>query len=214
MLLAPLLCMVDGQLIVVPDGFITDFASVPRLAQSIINSADPDIQKPSVLHDYLYSVRGHVPGRDVPYTRAQCDDLLAQGMTAAETNWLRRSIVWLAVRAGGWVPWRRQERTADTKTYALCYSARRSSKWPKIRAHHLKHEDWCRVCGTTANLEVHHIKPFWLFPELELHPGNLITLCESPHHMCHFRCGHFSSWRKYNPKIAEQATAKKITIKL
>ena len=39
----------------------------------------------------------------------------------------------------------------------------------------------CQICGSTENLEVHHIKAFALYPELRTEPSNGITLC----HMCH-----------------------------
>lgn len=76
---------------------------------------------------------------------------------------------------------------------------KRSPDWPKVRAAHLSHEPTCRACAGVDQLEVHHIKPFHLYPELELDPDNLVTLCEHPAHDCHFRVGHFLDWRAINP---------------
>lgn len=45
------------------------------------------------------------------------------------------------------------------------------------------------------------MKPFHLFPELELDDSNLITLCEKSGHDCHFIFGHFHDWTLYNPNV-------------
>lgn len=55
---------------------------------------------------------------------------------------------------------------------------KRSSKWDKVRDDFIKLNPSCAVCGSTKNLQVHHKKPFHLFPELELDVNNLVTLCE------------------------------------
>jgi predicted HNH restriction endonuclease len=55
-------------------------------------------------------------------------------------------------------------------------------------------------------LEVHHVKPFHLFPQLELDPANLMTLCEDGGN-CHFMVGHLKDWRRYNPKARPAAAS-------
>jgi predicted HNH restriction endonuclease len=50
---------------------------------------------------------------------------------------------------------------------------------------------------------VHHKRPVHLFPELELDPANLITLCEPQN--CHYLIGHCLSWKAYNPSVEEDA---------
>lgn len=82
---------------------------------------------------------------------------------------------------------------------ALLAEKPRSPEWPHVRAEHLKKEPACRACGTKDALQVHHIKPFHLHPDLELDPSNLVTLCEKPGHYCHFRIGHFLNWTNFNP---------------
>ena len=62
----------------------------------------------------------------------------------------------------------------------------RSGRWPAVRREFLRNNPCCEACGTTASLHVHHVRPFYLWPELELEPHNLITLC--PEH--HFFIGH------------------------
>lgn len=86
------------------------------------------------------------------------------------------------------------------------YGASRSPRWRKVRAQHLKNNPRCIACGHKKNLEVHHIKPFHLFPELELEPSNLITLgakCPSGNH--HYLFGHCHDWHSYNPDVRETA---------
>lgn len=81
----------------------------------------------------------------------------------------------------------------------------RSGKWRGVRDAHLAKHPACEACGDTRMLNVHHVQPFHLFPDLELDPGNLITLCEIPSHACHFAIGHAFDWRSYNPHVREDA---------
>lgn len=60
-------------LIRVPDGFVTDFASVPRLPLVYLKFANRAHQA-AVLHDYLYSVGG------VEEDRQYADTVFLQGM--------------------------------------------------------------------------------------------------------------------------------------
>lgn len=83
----------------------------------------------------------------------------------------------------------------------------RSGKWPGVRSRHLLENPACRACGKKKLLNVHHITPFHVRPELELEPTNLITLCETPSHNCHFMFGHGLDWRAYNPNVVEDAAA-------
>lgn len=88
----------------------------------------------------------------------------------------------------------------------------RSSKWKKVRDDHLKEHPACEVCGDTVALNVHHIKPYHLFPELELQPENLITLCESNKHgvSCHLWFGHLGNWTRYNPDVCRDVRIWKV----
>lgn len=81
--------------------------------------------------------------------------------------------------------------------------AKRSSKWRKVRREHLKKHHKCAVCKSTRKLEVHHIIPFHLAPDLELEPKNLITLCENNKYgiNCHLLIGHLGNYRRTNPNV-------------
>lgn len=86
--------------------------------------------------------------------------------------------------------------------------SRRSSAWRSVRADHLEEFPECAVCGSARNLEVHHILPFAMFPDLELEPGNLLTLCEHGRLKslnCHLLIGHLGDYRKFNPSAGADA---------
>jgi hypothetical protein len=51
-----------------------------------------------------------------------------------------------------------------------------------------------------SGLDVHHIFPRHLFPDVARDPDNLITLCRR--YDCHLRVGHFGNYSKFwNPKV-------------
>jgi len=74
----------------------------------------------------------------------------------------------------------------------------RSPKWSSIRKEHLANNSCCIACGRDKKLEVHHIKPVHLFPELELDPSNLVTLCADP---CHIVFGHLMNFKRWNSDV-------------
>lgn len=76
----------------------------------------------------------------------------------------------------------------------------RSHKWKNLRKIHLNNNPHCAACERSNKLDVHHIKPFNLFPEEELNPENLITLCSNP---CHIVFGHFMNYKKWNPEVVK-----------
>jgi 5-methylcytosine-specific restriction endonuclease McrA len=84
------------------------------------------------------------------------------------------------------------------------YGLARSPEWPAVAREHLLHEPACTVCGHEGEgLQVHHIKPFHLFPQLELDPNNLITLCEIRGRDHHLLLGHLDDWESYNLNVRE-----------
>ena len=83
----------------------------------------------------------------------------------------------------------------------------RSPRWSTVRKKHLEANPVCAACGSTEKLEVHHIMPFHLDPELELEPTNLITLCESKKNgvTCHLLFGHLGNYKSFNKNAKEDA---------
>lgn len=89
-------------------------------------------------------------------------------------------------------------------------AVKRSPQWERVRKQHLKNNPACAACGKTDSVQVHHIRPFHLFPELELVSSNLITLCElfvndsddtNDNH--HLHLGHNGDFHKNNKKVLE-----------
>lgn len=97
-------------------GFDTDYASVPRAFWSIY-PPDGTYRAAAVVHDFLYWAHGTTEGGE-PITRAQADAVFLEALTALEIPWLRRRILYSAVRAGGWLPWgkRAKELAAERGT--------------------------------------------------------------------------------------------------
>ena len=83
----------------------------------------------------------------------------------------------------------------------------RSPKWPTVRKHHLERFPTCAACGCDKDLDVHHIIPFSIKPELELDPNNLISLCSSSNEFglnCHHVMGHKSAaWTMFNENVRQ-----------
>lgn len=90
------------------------------------------------------------------------------------------------------------------RTAELFGGSPRSGKWTRVRREHLAKNPACIACGRTNDVEVHHVQPFHEQPELELDPGNLVTL--SADH-CHFVFGHGLNWTTSNPRVREDAAA-------
>jgi 5-methylcytosine-specific restriction enzyme A len=81
----------------------------------------------------------------------------------------------------------------------------RSDKWPALRDKFLEGKV-CIVCGGKKKLNAHHIKPFHLFPQLELVITNLAPICEgNPIVNCHCLFGHLGNFESYNPNVIQDA---------
>lgn len=76
----------------------------------------------------------------------------------------------------------------------------RSAEWPKVERAFRRKQPACAACGSTSRIQVHHKRPFHLFPELELEESNLISLCMGPN-MCHLLIGHGDNFRAWNPNV-------------
>ena len=98
----------DGYPIVdVPAGFITDFASVPRILWNILPPTGK-YGKAAVVHDRLYQDPYLKMCADYPpfkVTRDFADLVLLEAMEVLEVGWLTRWVIYLGVRTGGWMPW-------------------------------------------------------------------------------------------------------------
>jgi len=70
--------------------------------------------------------------------------------------------------------------------------------WQKCRKVFLKKNGKiCACCGYTKKIEVHHMLPRHIRPDLTLIHKNLIALCDD----CHFHVGHLNSYHFYNKNV-------------
>lgn len=114
----------------VPEGFIYDGASVPRVLWSL-TGLHPDglMRAASLVHDYIYIWKGELkPYTEehhhgayswtasirvpmaVKFTRKQADDLFLLMLKASGMSWWKRNKAYAGVRLGGWVPWGKERR--------------------------------------------------------------------------------------------------------
>ena len=96
-LLAPLVYCSDLLLrrVTVPEGFVTDFASVPRIPVAFLLTGDSS-HEAAVVHDWLYSTR--------EFDRATADAVFREACLIAGPKW-RAWAMWIGVRIGGSGPY-------------------------------------------------------------------------------------------------------------
>lgn len=78
----------------VPEGFVTDGASIPRIFWSILGPFGSYL-KAAVIHDYLYSAN------NTTFTRKQADLIFKEAMFNDGVPWYKRDPIYMAVRVGG-----------------------------------------------------------------------------------------------------------------
>jgi hypothetical protein len=81
--------------IMVPAGFVTDFASVPRIP-FVFELAGDTAHRPAVVHDYLY-------GNTAYADRAKCDKVFLEAMLVVGVPRWRAYSMYFAVRCFGGV---------------------------------------------------------------------------------------------------------------
>lgn len=87
----------DTERYLVPAGFETDLASIPRLLRGILHQNGLS-RAPAVLHDFLYATQ--------IMTRAEADAVFREALKAEGMGGLGRFLYWGGIRVGGWVAWR------------------------------------------------------------------------------------------------------------
>ena len=93
-LLAPLeyYSAVLGAAVIVPVGFVTNFASIPAPGRILISGHGHD-RWASVVHDYLYSIK---------HNRKEADSVFLEALECSGVNVIKRRVMYRAVRTGGW----------------------------------------------------------------------------------------------------------------
>jgi len=85
-----------NHVIVVPAGFVTDFASTPRAIWAVLPPFGKH-QLAAIVHDFLYWDQG--------CTREQADALLRVAMHESRVEPGKRDVIWQAVRTFGGAAW-------------------------------------------------------------------------------------------------------------
>lgn len=93
------------EVIQVPIGTETDFASVPAGFHNLFPK-DGEYTPAAIIHDFLYSTLG-IHGK---YTRKRCDEIFLEAMGVVGVGWIRRHVMFRAVRMFGWSAWRAHAR--------------------------------------------------------------------------------------------------------
>ena len=82
---------------VIDAGFVTDFASVPRVPIAFTLFAGK-AKKSAVLHDWLYTTK--------PFSRLEADNAFLCAMESEGLGWFTRHAMYRGVRIGGGSYWR------------------------------------------------------------------------------------------------------------
>lgn len=85
----------SGKTFVVPKGFKTDFASIPRIFWTIIAPVGKHTL-PSVLHDYLYE-----HGASLGVSRKEADKIFWDAMIESHVAQITANVIWFCVRVFG-----------------------------------------------------------------------------------------------------------------
>lgn len=91
---------VAERTITVASGFETDLASIPRSFHWLI-PVNGKHRLAAIIHDWLYAKAPEW------CTRKLADQVLLEAMKALGESWWRRTAMYSAVRAGGWLYWRK-----------------------------------------------------------------------------------------------------------
>jgi hypothetical protein len=99
----------SGERITVPEGFITDFASIPMVIQALIPKCVG--RRAAIVHDFLYRTLGD----DGRYARWECDRIFLEALGVLNVPAWRRYALYWGVRFGGWLTWARYESALPPK---------------------------------------------------------------------------------------------------
>jgi len=84
------------QIIYIPVGFITDFASIPRIFWPFISPID-EHGKAAVIHDYMYTIRYD--------KKSVCDKIYLEALTVLKVPEWKKFLLYNGVKYFGWYRW-------------------------------------------------------------------------------------------------------------
>lgn len=98
----------SDEVITVPVGFITDFASIPRLFWTLIGPPAGEYGKAAVIHDFLYHIQ--------TTTRKYADEVFYEAMQVLGVPFWKRWLMYHSVRTFAWIPWNAHKKKNETVT--------------------------------------------------------------------------------------------------
>lgn len=102
---APLVWINGDRVIIIPVGFSTDLASIPRVARWVIDNDEAGIIDAAVLHDWFFHADAHkCPMSDLTFNQANLEMVAAMKVLGA--SWLKRWLVYFAVSIFGKKYWK------------------------------------------------------------------------------------------------------------
>lgn len=87
----------NKEIIIVPAGFITDFASIPRIFWSILPPTGR-YGKAAIIHDWCYQYGF--------YNRQRSDEIFLEGMKVLKVKQWKYKIIYYSVRLFGGIVWK------------------------------------------------------------------------------------------------------------
>ncbi len=103
----PLRVLIAEGWVCIPAGFRTDLASIPRLLTIIPGLGRQELSvEAATFHDWGYRTAGQVE-ENITLSRRRVDRIFHTLMRTHEVGRIRARIAWAAVRAFGWLAWRR-----------------------------------------------------------------------------------------------------------
>jgi len=97
----------SDEIITVPKGFVTDFASIPKVFHPIIKPVGRH-GKAAVIHDYCYYT--------ACYSRLKSDKIFLEGMEVLDVEvWKRQAMFHSVVCFGWWAWYKHRRREAQNK---------------------------------------------------------------------------------------------------
>lgn len=90
----------SSEVIIVPEGSVTDWASIPYIVQRFIPKSIG--KRAAVVHDYLYKTNG-LGGL---YTRKRSDEIFKEALIVLKVPSATVTELYWGVRFGGWKPWK------------------------------------------------------------------------------------------------------------
>jgi len=91
-----------GGTILVPAGFVTDFASTPRLVWALIPPEDVHYTRGAVVHDWLYNQH--------TFPKPFCDVVFLEAMTSLGCSPWKRNVMYQAVKWFGAVAYNKEKK--------------------------------------------------------------------------------------------------------